>query len=133
MGSVKNNAEFDKRIQELKRLYKMNPGGTTKMLDEAMKSTDLYHMTPEDMEVPRYETNTAGNVIKEIGGTKIAYIVIIAILVFSGLLNFGESTAMHVFGIIFFLAGFFVGKSVPGFGLIFLFSHGGSGIGVMIG
>ena len=39
---------------------------------------------------------------------------------------------MYIFGLVFFFAGLFVGSYVIGFGLIFLFSHGGSGLFIMI-
>ena len=39
---------------------------------------------------------------------------------------------MYVFGFIFFVAGMLVGTFVPGFGVIFLFSHGLTGLSLMI-
>jgi hypothetical protein len=62
-------------------------------------------------------------------------ITIIAIIALIGLINIptlGEESIMYYGGIIFFLAGFYVGIYVKGIGIIFLFSHGGTGIGLMI-
>jgi hypothetical protein len=42
-----------------------------------------------------------------------------------------ESIPFYYFGFIFFIAGFFIGTSIPGFGIIFLFSHGMTGLGLM--
>lgn len=38
---------------------------------------------------------------------------------------------MYFFGTVFFLAGLFIGLNGPIFGIIFLFSHGGAGLGIM--
>ena len=40
--------------------------------------------------------------------------------------------ALYMFGLVFFLAGLFIGLNVPVFGLIFLCSHGGTGIIIML-
>ena len=42
-----------------------------------------------------------------------------------------ECIPFYYFGFIFFIAGFFIGTSIPGFGIIFLFSHGLTGLGLM--
>ena len=42
-----------------------------------------------------------------------------------------EQFMMYFFGTVFFLAGLFIGLNVPVFGIIFLFSHGGSGFGII--
>lgn len=38
---------------------------------------------------------------------------------------------LYFFGAIFFLVGLFIGLNAPVFGIIFLFSHGGTGLGIM--
>ena len=43
-----------------------------------------------------------------------------------------ENALMYLFGIVFFLVGLFIGLKIPVFGLIFLFSHGGMGLFVLI-
>ena len=42
-----------------------------------------------------------------------------------------ECIPFYYFGFVFFIAGFFIGTSIPGFGIIFLFSHGLTGLGLM--
>ena len=42
-----------------------------------------------------------------------------------------EQFIMYFFGTVFFLAGLFIGLNGPIFGIIFLFSHGGTGLGIM--
>lgn len=67
------------------------------------------------------------------------YILIIFIIlcVLLGLVNAFNSNididiSLYYFGIAFFLAGLFIGLSVKSFGLIFLFTHGGAGLGLML-
>lgn len=127
LGRIKHNDDFEMRIKELRRLYDMNPNETINVLDQVISNTDLYRESSNDTKSAKVR------VFQEIGGIKLAYIVIITILVLAGFLNLGENTMMHIFGLVFFLAGFFVGKSTPGVGLIFLFSHGCTGLGLMIG
>ena len=62
------------------------------------------------------------------------YILIIFIIlcVLLGLVNAFNSISLYYFGIPFFLAGLFVGLNVKSSGLIFLFTHGGTGLGLML-
>ena len=67
------------------------------------------------------------------------YILIIFIIlcVLLGLVNAFNSNididiSLYYFGILFFLAGLFVGLNVKSSGLIFLFTHGGTGLGLML-
>ena len=61
----------------------------------------------------------------------IALIIVIVLMGLTNILtNNWEYLFFYYFGLVFFLAGFHVGTSNP-FGVIFLFSHGGSGLGLM--
>lgn len=46
--------------------------------------------------------------------------------------NIDIDISLYYFGILFFLAGLFIGLNVKSFGLIFLFSHGMTGLGLML-
>lgn len=46
--------------------------------------------------------------------------------------NIDIDVSLYYFGILFFLAGLFIGLNVKSFGLIFLFSHGMTGLGLML-
>lgn len=64
----------------------------------------------------------------------VTFVILCALL---GLVNAFNSNidmdiSLYYFGILFFLAGLFVGLSVKSFGLIFLFTHGGTGLGLML-
>lgn len=119
--------DFENKIKELRQLYAEKPDECMELLDEVIHNASSHKVTYGNLE------SLNSGVIKEIGGIKLAYILIIAILVLSGFINLGENTIMHFAGLIFFLAGFFIGKGVPVFGLIFLFSHGCTGLGLMLG
>ena len=62
------------------------------------------------------------------------YILIIFIIlcVLLGLVNAFNSISLYYLGIPFFLGGLFVGLSVKSSGLILLFTHGGTGLGLML-
>ena len=64
----------------------------------------------------------------------VTFVILCALL---GLVNAFNSNVdmditLYYFGIPFFLAGLFVGLNVKSFGLIFLFTHGGAGLGLML-
>ena len=46
--------------------------------------------------------------------------------------NIDMDISLYYFGILFFLAGLFIGLSAKSFGLIFLFTHGCAGLGLML-
>lgn len=46
--------------------------------------------------------------------------------------NIDIDISLYYFGILFFLSGLFIGLNVKAFGLIFLFSHGMTGLGLML-
>ena len=60
-------------------------------------------------------------------------VFLITIIVLIGLINISSSYLFYLMGIVFFLSGIFIGFNEKGFGLIFLFSHGFSGLCLMIG
>lgn len=64
----------------------------------------------------------------------VTFVILCALL---GLVNAFNSNidmdiSLYYFGILFFLVGLFVGLSFKSFGLIFLFTHGGTGLGLML-
>ena len=57
--------------------------------------------------------------------------IILAIMILPVGLICCDNLGMYLGGMIFFMAGLMVGVFVPGFGVIFLFSHGGTGFGLL--
>lgn len=62
--------------------------------------------------------------------------ILLLIIICAGILALGlfnlEGFPMYAFGFVFFVAGMLIGTFVPGFGVIFLLSHGLTGLGFMI-
>lgn len=114
-----NDAEFDKKIILLKEFYKKDPDYVMELLED-INEEELVAIVEKDKMFNAFSKNN--------------YMLIYAILIIGFvLLGFTASNLFnYYFGLVFFLAGFFVGSFVPFFGIIFLFSHGGTGLGLMI-
>lgn len=112
--------EFDTKMEELRKLYVENPTDTINGINKLIIS--IKNGTPTNFE----------NIRKTGEGIIIGTFVSLLFLI--GLINvkYGESNIMlYYFGCIFFMAGLFVALYVDKFGLIFLFSHGCVGLGLM--
>lgn len=112
--------ELDTKLDELKKIYIKKPTETINELNQVI------------IKLKNDETNVINDkkVSKKVlvGGLFAAYILLV------GITNIGygmDYFMMYVFGTAFFLAGLFVGMYVPVFGIIFLFSHGCTGLGIM--
>lgn len=120
---------FEKDMEELEKLYGKNKDVTEKEFNEFIKSL-------------KKETNENADYLDKIGihtNKDIFYLVIIYIAIaIYGLVmlipNHLEMIGVYIFGLVFFIAGIQIGlsKETKGFGLIFVFSHGGSGLGIML-
>lgn len=112
--------EFDSEIEKLRVLYNEKPTETINEINKAI--INLKNETNEDISEKKYSRRAV------ISGLFAVCIFLISITN----INYGsEQFMMYFFGTVFFLAGLFVGLNVPVFGIIFLFSHGGTGLGIM--
>ncbi len=112
--------EFDSEIEKLRVLYNEKPTETINEINKAI--INLKNETNEDVPEKKYSRRAV------ISGLFAVCIFLISITN----INYGsEQFMMYFFGTVFFLAGLFVGLNVPVFGIIFLFSHGGTGLGIM--
>lgn len=112
--------ELDTKIEELKKLYTEKPTETINTLNETI--INLKNNTTEETINKKYSKKTL------ISGIFVVCILLISITNIS----YGmEYFMMYFFGAIFFLAGLFIGLNVPVFGIIFLFTHGCTGLGLM--
>lgn len=112
--------EFDSQIEKLRVLYNEKPTETINEINKAI--INLKNETNEDVPEKKYSRKAV------ISGLFAVCIFLISITN----INYGsEQFMMYFFGTVFFLAGLFVGLNVPVFGIIFLFSHGGTGLGIM--
>lgn len=105
--------EFDNLINDLRELYKEKPKKTIEEINSAIvsiKSSDIINKTL----------------------VNIIYIICIALL---GLTNISLSQGLvfeYYIGAIFFLVGLVIGLKLQLYGIIFLFSHGCTGLGLMV-
>ena len=112
--------EFDSQIEKLRVLYNEKPTETINEINKAI--INLKIETNEDVPEKKYSRRAV------ISGLFAVCIFLISITN----INYGsEQFMMYFFGTVFFLAGLFIGLNVPVFGIIFLFSHGGTGLGIM--
>ena len=123
--------ESDKR--KLEDLRSKNPEVVDKRFDQFIKELD-------------YEVDNDGNnktdFLSKLGINRnrdILYMVIIylAITIYGAYLlvpDYMDNLGLLFFGMVFFIAGIQIGfgKETRGFGLIFVFSHGGTGLGCII-
>ena len=115
----KNNYDgsFNDCINELQKMYTKNPERADR------KAHQLLQEIKSD----------SGSVWNDIVEKKDTILLVFAcfVLLFTGLLSL-KTFSMYLFGFLFLMAGLFVGLKVKGFGIIFLFSHGMTGLAIMI-
>lgn len=112
--------EFDWYIEELNKIYINDEGRAKKIARRGLR--ELGFMT-------KNSSSNSHEIDKQITIIVVLCILIALCCFFAP--NVG-SMGMYIFGVIFFIAGLFTGLNVPGAGLIFLFSHGGTGLFIMI-
>ena len=110
---------FNLYLAQITDAFLRDPVSTKEVINRCMDNVD-------------YENQKNNNMINV---DKYAHILLL-IFVCIGILALGlfnlQGFPMYVFGFIFFIAGMLVGTFVPGFGVIFLFSHGLTGLSLMI-
>lgn len=136
---MKDYDEFYKRVNNLKLEYKNNPDETLKQMDgilNTLKQLGMKENTKKEIEKPENEKISLVEIIKEViekKGINTIYIaVFIILIVLLGFINSFENMFMYYFGVVFFIAGLLIGIFVPYGGVIFLFSHGATGLGIML-
>ena len=111
---------FDRYIKELYKLKSENEKIANNVAKKGLEELGMTSYTPQ--------RNSLG--INTEWGLIVGICILIACCGF--LLNSLASIPMYIGGLAFFLAGLFVGLNIPVFGLIFLFSHGATGLFVIL-
>ena len=117
---------LDSYFRRIEKLYDKNPSYIVEGLENLI----------EEAEEDSYkEKSLIDKLFKDQDKELVLSIFLMILMAPFGLftLNNIEALPLYFGGLIFFLAGLNVGFSQKGFGLIFLFSHGGTGMGMMIG
>lgn len=122
-----NDDKYKESLNKINEYYKENPDITTNELEKAVYNIE-YNILMKNNDVK----NSTGIDIEPVWLYRIGFVILILLI---GLIDiaYGNFDGNYYFACIFFLAGLFVGLYVRGFGLIFLLSHGLSGLALMIG
>ena len=111
---------FDRYIKELYKLKSDNEKIANNIAKKGLEELGMTSYTPQ--------RNSLG--INAEWGLIVGICILIACCGF--LLNSLAGIPMYIGGLAFFLAGLFIGLNIPIFGLIFLFSHGATGLFVIL-
>ena len=110
---------FDEKLNKIKELHDKNPVLINYEVDYIISK----YGTERKIDPKKLKTYMS-----------VTFVILCALL---GLVNVFNSNididiSLYYFGILFFLVGLFIGFNVKSFGLIFLFSHGMTGLGLML-
>ena len=108
--------QFEDYIQKLRQEFQENP---KQALQEAQNS--LRRLSTPKKKILNRENRKIFLIA--------IYFIVIAII---GLINY-TSIPLYLGGFVFFVSGLLIGLYIEKFGLIFLFSHGMTGLGLMLG
>lgn len=117
------NQELEKYIKRLEDCYKENHDYTIKELNYSL------------VKMENYIFNLNRKIISKDNLLKIYSVMFSIIVLLLGLINvFGFHNGAEIYygGCLFFLSGLFVGLNVRGVGMVFLFSHGMTGLSFML-
>lgn len=120
MSKELDEDKFEDYIEELRREYSENPRKTSKEVKNTVKRIKGETSQKNEFDISDINRNALYT----------CAIVILIILTFLFHLRdaSGEDVGLYFGGLAFFLAGIFIGLYVKGFGLIFLASHGITGL-----
>ena len=132
---------YDENKQTLEELRSKNQEVVDKEFDKFVKSLK-YNLIKEGSKSKNY-TTTKTDFLDKIGITEnkdifyqiVIYFVMTAFAALMLVPNHLENIGIFIFGLAFFAAGFNIATSQDGkgVGIIFFFSHGGSGFALMVG
>ncbi len=122
-----NDDKYKECLNKIDEYYKKSPDITTDELEKAVYNMEYNILTKDSISNTKKFWD-----IDIVWLYRIGFVLLILLI---GLIDiaYGNFDGNYYFACIFFLAGLFVGLYVRGFGLIFLLSHGLSGLALMIG
>lgn len=116
---------FEENIKKITKEFEKNKRGTNAKLERAL------------LEIKKEKNEISLTEVLNLHKEKVITGILIVILLLLGLFSIStnpESMIMYYFGMVFFLAGFFIGTNQDSkMVIIFLFSHGGTGLALMLG
>lgn len=116
---------FEENINKITKEFEKNKRRTNAKLERVL------------LEIKKEKNEMSINEVLNLHKEKVITGILIVILLLLGLFSIStnpESMIMYYFGMAFFLAGFFIGTNQDSkMVIIFLFSHGGTGLALMLG
>lgn len=121
-----NDNRYKECLNKIDKYYKSNPDITTNELEKTIYNIEYNVLTKNSSIGPKKILD-----VDIIWIYRVAFVIIVLAIGLVDILN-NSFDGTYYFGAIFYLAGLFIGLNIKGVGLIFLLSHGGIGIGIML-
>ena len=121
-----NDNRYKECLNKIDKYYKSNPDITTNELEKTIYNIEYNVLTKNSSIGPKKILD-----IDIVWIYRVAFVIIVLTIGLVDILN-NSFDGTYYFGAIFYLAGLFIGLNIKGVGLIFLLSHGGTGIGIML-
>lgn len=121
-----NDNRYKECLNKIDKYYKSNPDITTNELEKTIYNIEYNLLTKNSSVGPKKILD-----IDIVWIYRVAFVIIVLAIGLVDILN-NSFDGTYYFGAAFYLAGLFIGLNIKGVGLIFLLSHGGIGIGIML-
>lgn len=121
-----NDNRYKECLNKIDKYYKSNPAITTNELEKTIYNIEYNVLTKNSNIGPKKNLD-----IDIVWIYIVAFVIIVLAIGLVDILN-NSFDGTYYFGAAFYLAGLFIGLNIKGVGLIFLLSHGGIGIGIML-
>lgn len=121
-----NDNRYKECLNKIDKYYKSNPDITTNELEKTIYNIEYNVLTKNSNIGPKKILD-----VDIIWICRVAFVIIVLAIGLVDILN-NSFDGTYYFGAAFYLAGLFIGLNIKGVGLIFLLSHGGIGIGIML-
>lgn len=121
-----NDNRYKECLNKIDKYYKSNPDITTNELEKTIYNIEYNVLTKNSSVGPKKILD-----VDIVWIYRVAFVIIVLAIGLVDILN-NSFDGTYYFGAIFYLAGLFIGLNIKGVGLIFLLSHGGTGIGIML-
>ena len=121
-----NDNRYKECLNKIDKYYKSNPDITTNELEKTIYNIEYNVLTKNSSISPKKILD-----VDIVWIYRVAFVIIVLAIGLVDILN-NSFDGTYYFGAIFYLAGLFIGLNIKGVGLIFLLSHGGTGIGIML-
>lgn len=121
-----NDNRYKECLNKIDKYYKSNPDITTNELEKTIYNIEYNVLTKNSSIGPKKILD-----VDMVWIYRVAFVIIVLAIGLVDILN-NSFDGTYYFGAAFYLAGLFIGLNIKGVGLIFLLSHGGIGIGIML-